>query len=143
MKIYYKIKSANSNDIYYHLISCDADFVPPLSKKVNLLEYSQKLFDKSVTFEAWYQSNLVGLIACYYNESNAFITNVSALKQYSGKGIASTLMQNCIDYSKQKKCSQIKLEVNSLNSSAIHLYNKFGFTIFEKKDDSLLMKLEL
>tara|TARA_B100000809_G_scaffold230847_1_gene245572 strand:- start:298 stop:729 length:432 start_codon:yes stop_codon:yes gene_type:complete len=138
-----KIKTATKNDIYEHLVSCNDNFIPPLNKTINILEYSEKLHSKSTTFEIWDNELLAGLIACYFNQKTGFITNVSTLLNYNGKGIASSLLSNCIDYSRKNGVTVIKLEVNRLNTLAIRIYNKFGFTIFDEQDESFIMKLEL
>lgn len=141
----YKIKTATEQQICSHLKECDTNFVPLLSKRVNITEYSKKLADKSITFEAWHEHTLVGLIATYTNTETltAFITNVSVLKNYMGLGIAAELMNRCIEYSQQNNYKEIKLEVNNNSKSAIALYEKFNFTKYDSQNDLNLMKLEI
>ena len=142
--ITYKIKTATAEEIYFHLKECNANFIPPLDEKVDIQEYSKKLVDKSVTFEAWEDRILAGLIAAYLNDAekkSGFITNVSTLKKYMGKGIASELMTRCIDYSKKHNFKEILLEVSEKNIEAIHLYTKNGFKDIENKNGMLVMKL--
>ena len=142
----YKIKTAVQQEIYLHLKECNTNFIPPLDSKINLQEYSKKLFEKSVTFEAWEDSVLVGMIAAYMNDienKSGFITNVTTLKEYKGKGIASELIKRCIDYTRKHNFKEILLEVSGKNTEAIHLYTKFGFKEIEKKKIDIIMKLEL
>lgn len=143
MDLNYKIKTATIDEIYLHLLKCNSNFIPPLDTKVDLIHYSKKLHEKSVTFEFWDENLLTGLVSCYFNLEDAFITNVSIIPKYNGKGIASKLMSSCIDYSIKKKIQEIKLEVSILNIKAIHLYYKFGFIDFKHQDNSLIMKLIL
>ena len=144
--IEYKIKSASESEIFTHLQKCNNDFIPPLDKKVNIRDYSKKIAEKAITFEAWNEKILVGLIAAYFNDAEnimGFITNVSTLKEYHGKGIASELLKMCMDYSKNNNFKEIFLEVSDKNSGAIHLYNKNGFKNIETKNGMLVMKFSI
>jgi ribosomal protein S18 acetylase RimI-like enzyme len=144
-KITYQIKKAKEEQIYSHLKECNTNFFPPLSDRVNLEEYSKKIADKAITFEAWSENTLVGLIAAYMNEETkiSFITNVSVLKNYMGLGIAAELTKNCIEHIRQHNFKEIKLEVHKNNLSAISLYKKFNFTTYDSVDNQDMMKLEI
>jgi ribosomal protein S18 acetylase RimI-like enzyme len=142
----YKIKTANEQEILLHLEKCNNNFTPPLDQKVILKDYAKKLFEKSVTFEAWKEKSLIGLIACYFTDTkkgSSYITNVSVTPEFNGKGIATELMNNCIGYAKDFFFNEINLEVHQDNKDAIHLYNKSRFIGFENKGSLLLMKLKL
>ena len=143
---HYKIKTATKEQIYLHLKQCNNDFIPPLDNKVNINEYAEKLFAQSVTFEAWEDESLAGLIAAYFNDKKnetGFITNVSVLNNHGGKGIASQLLRMCIKYAIQNNFKEVMLEVFKLNKPAINLYKKNGFTLFENKNDLLIMRHEI
>jgi ribosomal protein S18 acetylase RimI-like enzyme len=145
-KLIYKIKTATANDVSTHLNNCGNDFIPPLNDRVNIEEYSKKIAANAITFEAWDENKLVGLIAAYFNDSKnqtSYITSVSVLKEYMGLGIASILLTECIEYAKQKKYQEIKLEVNNSNNPAISFYKKFNFMHVSNKDDSIIMQLNL
>ena len=146
MNIQYKIKTAVEEDILAHLIECNANFRPPLDEKVNIEEYSKKLFKKSLTFEAWTNQILIGLVAVYFNDLknySGYITNVSVIRKYIGQGIASKLLKMSIEYAKTNHFREISLEVSKESKNAIHLYKRFGFSDFKSKDDLILMKLVL
>lgn len=74
--------------------------------------------------------------------------DIAVVSECQGKGYASLMMEFLKDYSKQKQCDTIFLEVNKMNVKAIGLYEKFGFkTYAERKNyygdnDAVLMKLE-
>ncbi len=117
-----------------------------MDERVNIEEYSKKLFDNSVTFEAWVDNILIGLAAAYFNDAenhSGYITNVSITKDYKESGIASELMNMCIRYAKQYNFKEIKLEVHKDSSTAIHLFKIFGFFDYKNKDDFMLMKLRV
>jgi ribosomal protein S18 acetylase RimI-like enzyme len=141
-----KRKNASVQDITEHLELCDNSFIPALSHRTNISEYSLKLFNFSITFEAWHENILVGLIAVYFNddsETTAFISSVSTLESFSGKGIAKSLLTDCIQFAKEKKFKQILLEVDKENVKAISLYKTFGFVDFQDKDNNFLLKLTI
>ena len=142
----FKIKKSTEEEIFSHLKKCKNDFNPPLDSKVNIREYSIKLFDNAITFEAWIGNILIGLVAAYFNDMenhSGYITNVSLTKEYIGRGIASKLLSMCINYGKQHNFKKIHLEVLKGNSKAILLYQRHGFIEFDEKDNFMLMKLEL
>jgi ribosomal protein S18 acetylase RimI-like enzyme len=143
--ISYQIKTAGKEQIYSHLMECNDSFVPPLTERVNIAEYSQKLYEKAVTFEAWSNNKLIGLIAAYFDDTNSssFITDVSIIKKYMKLGIATNLLNMCITYTREKKIKEIKLEVHKDNLPAITFYNKFDFAKTDTKEDSLVMKLAI
>ena len=145
-KIRFETKTASEEEICSHLEACKDDFIPPLDQTVDIQEYSRKIFDRSVTFEAWEDRNLVGLLAAYFNDMRnrtGYVTNVSLMKDHTGLGIASTLVSMCIAYAKRCDFKEITLEVNKENSLAIRLYGKFGFVECENRNEVMLLKLDL
>lgn len=146
ININYKTKTALTDEIYSHLKECNENFIPPLEEKVNIMNYSKKIFENAITFEAWNEKILVGLIAAYLNDTenkSAFITNVSTIKSYMGKGIANELMKMCIIYSKSHNFKEINLEVSSKNADALNLYFKYGFVKNKEEDSITFMRLIL
>lgn len=145
-KIKYKIRTADKDEIYSNLLECNNSFIPALDSRVNLIDYAKKLFEKSVTFEAWQNQKLIGLLAVYFNDlvnHIGYITNVSISKDYARKGIALELIKMSIAYANQHNFREIKLEVHNDNKPAINLYKKLGFIEIEDEDGLVLMKLGL
>lgn len=144
--IIYKEKTASLHQVITHLTKCSSNFIPPLIQTTDIASYSKKIVENSITFEAWVNNELTGLIAAYFNDEKnliGFITNVSTLKEYGGRGIASQLLRNCIQYGVLKQFKSICLEVNFHNKNAVHLYNKYGFETTGKKQDTIMMKKDL
>ncbi|MBK7646202.1 MAG: GNAT family N-acetyltransferase [Betaproteobacteria bacterium] len=128
--IQFSLNNASEAEIVGHLWHCDANFVPPLSDRVEINDYANKITNKAMRFEAWSGDKLVGLVGAYCNDqqrSVAFITSVSVLKEWMGKGIAESLIQQCIAHARVSGMRQISLEVASDNLPAIGLYEKSGF----------------
>jgi len=143
----FTVDRASREQIAGHLEACDADFVPRLSRRVDLNEYAGKIFDHAVRFEAWSETMLVGLVAAYCNDplGRAHITSVSVLKPWWGKGIADSLLLRCIRHAAEAGFRAIDLEVGMENRSAIALYQRHGFSIVNRQASasSLEMSLDL
>jgi ribosomal protein S18 acetylase RimI-like enzyme len=144
--IIYKTKTADINQVFNHLQNCKDDFIPALNTTVDIAAYSKKIVENATTFEAWANENLTGLIAVYCNDidkKDAFITNVSVLNKFLGRGIASRLLANCIKYVTEQNFKAIRLEVNQKNKQAINLYKKHNFEETACNVESVTMSLNL
>lgn len=146
MNLVYKTQTASRQEIYEHLVACDTFFVPPLSSRVDLYTYAHKIRERAVSYEAWSAETLVGMVNAYLNDTvgrTAYVTNVSVLKDYSGQGIASTLLAMCMERARADGFSRIKLEVSPHNCAAIRVYTKFGFKVMTTIGDNLSMVCEI
>ena len=146
MNINYKIDSASERDINNHLNRCDGDFIPKLSSRVNINDFSKKIAEKTTTFEAWNGQILAGMLSAYFNNpeiKTGYINNISVIREYVGNGIASKLLDMCIDYAKEYSFKEVRLEVFKDNIRAIELYKKFGFRIFKNNNDFMIMRYEM
>ena len=144
--IEYRVDTATAQQVALHLEQCDANFVPALSGRVDVHAYAAKICGNAVRFEAWSSDVLIGLLAAYCNDPErrvAYITSVSILADRAGEGIATRLLRRCIDYVKLQRLRRINLEVAGGHRSAIHLYEKSGFTVGETKGSMILMHLDL
>ena len=130
LSVEYLSNTASVEQITEHLLRCDAHYLPALSSRVQIDDYSQRIANKAVRFEAWSAGTLVGLVAAYFNSEDkctAYITNVSVLREWTGKGIARRLMNRCVEHAKASGIRRISLEVARDNTPAIRLYEKGGF----------------
>ena len=140
----FKLNKATEAEIINHFLLCDTDFVPQLSERVEISSYANKIVDRGIRFEAWVDGVLVGLVSAYCNDNEylaAYITSVSVLKAWQGRGIASKLMQQCIERVNLLGFINIELEVNIANVSAIRLYEKMNFMINKMNDRTMIMQL--
>lgn len=138
--------TATQEDIQTHLEGCDRNFSPPLSRKVDIGEYSTKISAKAQTFEAWFGDTLVGLVAAYMNDSGGrrgFVTNVTIARAFMRRGIASTLFDRCLDRASRKGMEVMELEVSLESRDAIRMYEKLGFSELERKGEIVVMKLTI
>ena len=129
-----------------HLLVCDVFFVPRLSSKVDISVYAEKLATHAANFEAWNGDELIGLVSIYINDLHkrlAFISNVSIISTFAGKGIATALLKESILYARKLQFETIGLEVSVRNANALHLYLKLGFKEMERSDDIVNLKLQI
>ncbi len=140
--IEYRINLASKVKIKSHLEECSDLFIPALNTYVVLKDYSEKLFKKAITFEAWKGEDLIGLVAVYCNDKTKimFITNVSVLEKYEGIGIAKKLLNLCLDFGKVNMFYKVNLEVKKVNFKARSFYRKHGFSISETRDFSIIVQ---
>jgi len=142
----YLSNKASGPEIARHLSRCDADFAPPLSSRVEITEYARKIAGKAARFEAWSGGALIGLVAAYCNDRErriAYITNVSVLREWTGRGIAARLLRRCIEHARGTGMRRIRLEVESDNAPAIKLYARSGFIAGEAAPPFIRMDLYL
>lgn len=126
----YRRDTATSDDVHAHLARCDADFTPPLSARLDLRGYAEKLAERAARFEAWDGGQLVGLVAAYVTPGapEAFISNVSVVSELRGQGVAAQLVAGCIDRARGAGVTTIRLEVATADRAAARFYEKLGFT---------------
>jgi ribosomal protein S18 acetylase RimI-like enzyme len=141
------VNRADLNKLLAHLRLCDSSFTPPLRSRVDIDEYTKKIFDNAVRFERWHESVLVGLVAVYCNDpmkTNAFITSVSVLPAFQREGLAADLIAKCLEYLRKEGFASVALEVDKHSGAAIALYHRHGFTsTINKSETSFFMKLSL
>lgn len=144
-QIIFKYQTSLTEDIYLHLKGCDKQFSPPLSPRINILEYAEKIYNKADRFEAWLDKKLAGLVASYHDKETAtgFVTNVSVDEHLARQGISQKLLENCIKRYQLCQCNAISLEVNHANIKAINLYKKLGFLEYKNSNNNLYMRVSL
>ena len=142
----FSVNRATETELIAHLTLCDAAFIPPLSERVDIRAYAQKMLSNAIRFEAWQGGEIVGLVVSYCNDlekRTAFVTSVSVVQQWKCRGIAKNLMVNCVHHMRQQAFECIELEVAQHNNSAISLYERCGFVPDRNSGPSLVMKLVL
>ena len=76
---------------------------------------------------------VVAYVDLWIAYENAEIANIAVKKEFLHQGIASELMQYCLQKIQQSKCENFTLEVRVSNMNAIKLYEKFGFNTVSKR----------
>lgn len=96
-------------------------------------------------------NNIVGFAGIWKAVDDVHITNIVVNKNLRRQNIGSLLLSNLIKLAqKEKNITSITLEVNSKNTPAIKLYEKFGFKIvgirkkyYNNIDDAIIMTMEV
>lgn len=108
----------------------DFDFVTPLSHKVNIDEYADKIYSLAEIIAEWDGEELAGISVFYCNDENSLTAYESLLgvkKKFRGKGLGETLMKKTLDLVKNKGFKKIYLYTE--HPHAFLLYKKLGFEI--------------
>jgi glycosyltransferase involved in cell wall biosynthesis/GNAT superfamily N-acetyltransferase len=138
--------TVNLKDIENHFDSLEHNFIEELKQNIPLNNYFSKIIQNATLYEFWGNDLLVGFAAVYENRginNPAYLTNISIIKNHTGKGIGSKLLKFVIHELKEKNFSELVLEVKKDNNIAIKLYTKLGFIIDGAKNtDSWFMKLK-
>jgi len=77
------------------------------------------------------------------------LIQIEVKEEYRNQGYASKLLEFMINLAKEKKLENITLEVRSDNTTAIHLYEKYGFVSVSKREkyyqdkDGILMERKM
>ena len=141
------MNKAGAASVESHLRECDERFSPRLSDRVDLADYAQKLALFADRFEAWCGGRLVGLVAAYLNNpqnTNGFVSSVSVCPAYERRGVASELMQKCVQFARKKNFKALGLEVAESDLRTQDFYLRHGFTLSGKERSGFLsMELKL
>lgn len=117
---------------YQYLIDHDCDFYEPLSKRVDLKVFAEKVSRLSTTFVITLNGYMAGLIASYFYDAESrkgFITLVHTKKEFRGKRLAWRLVNAVIHYAKMKNFLYVDLVVYKDNITAFNLYLSSGFKV--------------
>lgn len=97
-----------------------------------------------------FEDTVVGFAGVLFILDEANVMNIVTKKDFRHQGVGSLLLKSLLLACKEKNMSSITLEVNENNSSALALYNKFGFVnvgvrknYYNDVDNAVIMTLEL
>ena len=112
-------------------------FPIPLSNKVNLEYYTEKLLKNAVICAEFVNEQIVGLVAGYINDVSqiAYISLVAVLPQARGRGIASKLIKEFFEKCREKEYIAVHVYTHKTNHSAICMYGKLGFEKYQIKNE--------
>ena len=98
------------------------------SDKKDLLNPKKIIDNGGQVFFAVEDQNAIGTVAMIKNSDYKFeLAKMTVKENYRGKGIANMLMDQCLDFAKQKKTKEIFLISNDSLTTARNLYDKYGF----------------
>ena len=128
-------------DFFYHT---DNEFDVPLSQKVNVDEYTFKLYSYADFFVCYDDDKIVGMICCYMNRPpEAYISHVCVASEYQRKGIFRMLFKELIIFCRSLNINNISLEVGKNNIKAQKVYECIGFKVSVINQSSFFMGMRL
>lgn len=103
----------------------DSSFIPPLSQRLDLHQYAEKLSKNAVWLLAYNHNTIVGHSAVYMNQKNyAYISSIAVLKEMQKQGIGNALWDRIELEAKKRNIYNITLNVYHNNLMGIQFYKK-------------------
>ncbi len=130
--------------ITYHellafLQKADFSFPTPLSQRVCLPTYAEKLLSKAtLIIERNTDGDIIALLTGYTDclkDNISYIPLLCVDAEYRGQGIAAKLLKQFFIICQEKNIDTIHLYTDCKNASAQHLYQKMGFVPYFIKDE--------
>ena len=124
----------------------EGDFPIPLSERVDLEEYADKLYYDSTLICEEENSEIIGFVAGYINETEsmqAYVSILSVHKNARGKGLARKLMTQFVEECRKKNFRKVSLHSNVSNTIAYELWLKLGFVVDAQDGDRVHMTYDL
>lgn len=116
-------------------LMCQSDLeqVATIEREIFSIPWSEKSFaeslasDNTIYLVAEKENKIVGYCGMYISFEEGNITNVAVSPTYRRQGIAELMICEIFRLAKERKVSDVILEVRETNVSAINLYEKLGF----------------
>ncbi|HIF9078781.1 TPA: GNAT family N-acetyltransferase [Photobacterium damselae] len=121
----------DKNKIIDFVIRSDNEFIPSLSSRVNLEEYTNKLINNAVILTNNCNGVINALLGGYNNNEIAYVSYLYVDECARGQGISKKLLNKFIEKSNENGNRAIRLTVRK-ESSAYYLYSNFGFCIINE-----------
>lgn len=121
------------------------DLLPdPLSERVNIAEYAEKLLKFADIIYAKHEDRVIGIMAVYANDMQTRIAHFPLLfvaNRYQHKGVGKELMLQAIALAKSRDMDSVWLYVHKENGHAIDFYYKLGFQFDVFRDPKIKIKM--
>lgn len=120
-----------------YIMQYDKDFYEPLSARVDMDAFSQKLSNLSTTFVIYKDDSVAGIICSYFYDSASkagFITLVHTKHEYRGQHLSLYLLNSVKEYARRKGFERITLFVSKQQTSAFQLYSRHGFNVLSEEE---------
>lgn len=147
---YRKIDIQDRERLKAFLEDVQYDFEPPLFERIEarsnvstINAYVDKVLEKANVMVYEKNDEFIGIIIVYANDSKnnqAYIPFLAVKNSFSGKGIATRLLENAIQIAKDNHMEKIGVKTWNDNKPAIHLYRKFGFNSEIRNEDVIFTK---
>jgi ribosomal protein S18 acetylase RimI-like enzyme len=85
-------------------------------------------------FAAEYNGQTIGMVFADYEQHDPLIFGLGLLPEFQGEGFGKQFLSLLIDHLFSRGARKVKLEVDSNNKRAIHLYQQLGFAVLSGFD---------
>ncbi|GEM_PF-1682859 len=112
-------------------------------EEIDIKQYISKIKNKSEILSYSIEGECAGFVAFYCNNlesREAYITLVLTNPRFRGMGVGKNLLKMTLDSAQKRGFKACALEVRNENQNAIKLYESLGFSDFEQKATSKIMK---
>lgn len=126
-----------------YVLEHDNDFYEPLSGRIDIEAFVEKIHTLSTTFVLMQEKEIVGLIAAYFYDipsEKGFITLTHTKKEFRGQHLSNVLMEAVKSYARSIKFRYVDLKVYKANLPAFNLYIKHGFEVLSDENGRCLMR---
>jgi dTDP-4-amino-4,6-dideoxygalactose transaminase/GNAT superfamily N-acetyltransferase len=127
------LENFSDDEIIHFVEKMDSHFVPPMTTRVNLKDYIQKLKKYGKNFGVVSEEGgLVGLLSIYVNDQKDGVSYISYLSVHpclQGRGISRLLINRALLVARLNGMSSIQVSTWEENVSAINIYERAGFTV--------------
>lgn len=131
-KIEYAIYQPGSLDYHQfcdYLKEVDNLLIPPLSSRVDLAEYAERVCNRAILFVAKDGEEWVGVEAVYFNEypEYSFTTHLSVKKEYQNdSNVGIELMLRQLRYLKAHRTKGLRFTIRKSNTQLLNYHLKTG-----------------
>jgi len=133
MAVEYKpIKEIPQKTIYNFLLSIDHEIVPPMSSRINLKTYPEKIKALSIGIAVMQNDLMIGILVFYPPNSTdnyVYLTLIGIDKKFRDKKISGILIYKMIDTANKMNAKGIKTQTWASADKLVKFYKQFGFII--------------
>ena len=135
--------SSSFERIEHFLMKVDGDFYTPLSVRVDIETYSNKLFKFAVNIFLISHGDDVAHAGIYVDleGDEIFISNFAVLRKCSRQKIGNYLLQKIEDYVSSIGVDLIRLEADCEADALFEFYTKNGFRCTQENDKCIYLSL--
>jgi len=129
------LKKLTKDEITTFLKLNDNDFFEKLSDRVDIDEYSQRLYEKSLHFTLYDGDKLIGFSPCYFNnklQGIGYISSLAIRDGYRRLGLGTYMLNKIKAYAQKNSFTIIHVTIHIDNQISRTFYKKNGFEISQQ-----------
>jgi hypothetical protein len=131
----YQPGTLDYHEFHEYLKEVDHLLIPPLSSRVDLAEYAERVCNRAILFVAKHGEEWVGVEAVYFNEypEFSFTTHLSVKKEYQEGGkVGMELMLRQLRYLKEHRTKGLRFSIRKSNRALLNYHLKTGGRIISE-----------